>query len=90
MSKTIGKTIRDAREKKNISRTGLAIKLKISSGYLAIIECDGPVWISERVLSGLNNLLKVKPSAYQVKSHNFRAAKYRRRFCDKGSKSTTR
>lgn len=96
---TIGKTIRKARESRNITREQLAKRLKISPSYLAQLECDSHSrHVSERVEAALKRILKTgAPSHKLVESHNakvrawYRAylPKYRKSLAKKSTKKTS-
>lgn len=77
---TIGTVVRDARNAKNMSREALAKKLDITPQYLALIECDARVCVSERVLTILKKTLGKKIDTIkqgQVKRNNRDAYLYR-------------
>lgn len=76
----IGETIRTARDAKNMSRDDLAKKLDISKGYLSLMETNGRVHISARVMDALkkalgNKINKIKKE--QIEKNNRLAYMYR-------------
>jgi transcriptional regulator with XRE-family HTH domain len=86
---TIGKTIRKARESRNITREQLAKRLKISASYLAQLECDSHSrHVSERLEAGLKRVLKTGAPAHSlVESHNTKVRKWYRVYLAKYNKA---
>jgi len=76
MAKNLGKTIRDAREKKDMTREQLAKKLGITEKFLGVLEYGSRYHsISERIRSEINKILKTKISEKSLLDHNRRAKK---------------
>lgn len=49
----LGKSVRAAREKLGLTRSQAATKLKLSAGYLGLIERSNPTYVSEAVADKL-------------------------------------
>jgi transcriptional regulator with XRE-family HTH domain len=67
--KTPGQQIRAARERKGLERPQLARKLGITPGYLAHLENDHPVRLSER-LRGKLGRVGIRIPACRAEAHN--------------------
>lgn len=57
---TIGSIVKNRRQSKKLTRPQLAKKLKISAGYLAHVENDMGVWLSQELLAKLQKSLSIR------------------------------
>lgn len=91
MSKSLGATVRMARESKKLTREQLAKKANISAGYIGHIERDAHVRLSPKLLDALKKILGRLPiSEQQVEAHNERSRKYYAAYRKKPSRPSAR
>lgn len=72
----LGKFIRRGRDKQFMNRKELATRLKISSGYLALLETDSKVWISPRIKNDLERVLRISIPSRVAINHNKKVKEY--------------
>lgn len=76
MKSTVGLLIRKARESRDLTREQAAKKIGISKGYLAILENDGHVRLSDDLIGKLVTKLGVKKQILKLQpAHNAKAKK---------------
>ncbi len=80
MTKSVGSIVRNAREKKSLTRDRAARLLKLSAGYLGQIERDAPIPISERIVEAIAKKLGPRLKPEMVERHNKRSAKVYKRY----------
>lgn len=73
---TMGDLIRDSREEQRLSRNEAAKRLKCSAQYLAKLENDAPLPLSDELYLKLKNTLGVHIPHKLRESHNARAKKW--------------
>ena len=92
MSKSMGSLIRKARQRKGLSREQLAVKLRITGGYVGHLERDDDVRMSERVADQLRKAIGLRLPDEMVHRHNVRALRntraYQARWRKKNSKKS--
>lgn len=75
--KELGNKIRKARERLGLNREQAAKKVGISPGYLALLECESPVPLSEGLLARLQKKIRLTTRLNGlVERQNLRAKKY--------------
>lgn len=92
MSKSIGLIVARARENKGLTREQLAAKLKITPGYLAHVENDHLVRISDALLEGLAKHAGTKLGALNplILRHNKRTTEWCRAYRAKVARAAKR